>query len=374
MEKIFPKGSIIAKAHDQNSKELFVVLQGSVGVYSDWGQANPTQTAVLSPGSYYGELSIFLNKTREHTLVSLGDSMVKIINRRMLPEFFSKQPDFAIKFVESICKNLDTAQKSLEQYNLAKASQEASRNSTLFPEGHGNYTLPINNANELLYEDKIICPLCAHNFVNMTIIGSRLKPIGTDDDMRVRYKDIEPLHYDIITCPSCFYSATTTQFPTLSKKSAENINAAVGPHILDMYITSGTKRDTFTVFAGYYLAMLCAQSFDNPQMLTANLWLKLSRIYQDCEDTEMYLYASKRSLDDFSHCYQYQNIQGKQLQNMVYIMGDLCQRVGELTRAREYFFMAKTDKEGTPVIARKADLRLDKIRDLIKAAENPATT
>jgi hypothetical protein len=137
-----------------------------------------------------------------------------------------------------------------------------------------------------------------------------------------------------------------------------------------MYIRTGTERDTFTVFAGYYLAILCAPvAFDDHQLITANLWLRISRLYKDCEEETLRLYAVKKALEDYEYAYQNLKISEKQSQQLCYIMGDLQYQLGDLDEARNYFFVAKSNREGSALMKRQADMRLEEIREL-KRSQN----
>ena len=361
----FAKGSIIAKADHASSPEMFVIMSGSVGVYLNYSLATQKLAGVLSAGGYYGEKNLFLSQPREHSLVALSDAAVLIVNKRTLGAFLA-QTELAASVISGICGKLLEAEKAVALYNLQNSDQQISSASSLFPEGHGKYTLPINNASDMLYEDKINCPVCAHPFSTMKVITSRLKTESTDKDLRTRYKDFEPLYYDVTSCPKCFYSATGTYFEEATKRLMPKVNSVVAPYQLDLYINAGVQRDTFTVFTGFYLAILCADCFDNPKLVSAGLWLKLSRLYDDCGDKNMYMYASQKALEDYLYSYKNYRIDGKQMQNMRFVIADLYLRVGEVHLSREFFFMVKSDKSAPPLLARRADERLEETRELVK--------
>lgn len=365
--KRLAKGTVIVQELDENTRELYLLLQGSVGVYHHYGLNNEAQVNVLSQGNFYGEMSLFLGKDPDATLVALTDVLLLAIDKKNIKEFFAGQPDMAFTIVEGICKKLDHANTMLAQYQVDNAPKESSQHSSLFPKEHGQYLLSLQNDNEeVLYMDKCTCPVCGYIFDQLKILPSKLRVERTDRDLRVHYRNIEPLHYEIITCPNCYLSATTDAFSGISKNWMENINRAVGPYKLETYVTTGRQRDTFTVFAGYYLAILCAAiCFDEPELVKASLWQKLSRLYQDCEDNKMYLYASERSLENYLYAYEHFSISAKSMQQLCFVIGDLYERVGQLEQARTYFYYAKTNKAGTNVMARQADIRMDEIKEMM---------
>ncbi len=50
----------------------------------------------------------------------------------------------------------------------------------------------------------IACPVCGKPFQAVSVRPSKLVVERTDSDMRTRYKGVEPLFYEVLTCPRCF--------------------------------------------------------------------------------------------------------------------------------------------------------------------------
>jgi hypothetical protein len=145
----------------------------------------------------------------------------------------------------------------------------------------------------------------------------------------------------------------------------------MAPYRSDVEIKTGDDRDTFTVFASYYLAILGAPAcFHEHQRITARLWRSLSRIYDDCGDDGMMSYALRKSADDYMYAYSNFDYAGRSMQQLCYIIGEIMFKLGELTRARDFFYSAFTNKEGTPVIKRQAEDRLEVIKASIKEDGN----
>lgn len=362
--KKFNKDTLLIREGDAESRALYILLHGTAGACKNYGTPGQLQLESYGPGGFFGEMSLFLEKAPELTIVALTDLIALEVTRQNCGELFSTQPEITFMIMEGLCKKMDIL---LSAVPGGAVSQSASKKSALFPQGHGSYLLPLQNENnDYLYAQNITCPVCGYAFDNMTVIASRLKLERTDSDLRVRYKDIEPLYYDIITCPSCLYSAQTESFPNASKRILSRISEEVAFFKSDTAIKTGVYRDTFTVFAGFYLAMICApHCFDDYQLVTAGLWQKLSRLYQDCEDDAMYRFASDHALEDYLYAYEHFNIREKQMQQLCYILGDLYQRQDELDKARNFFYLAKTNKEGTAVMKQQADRKLEEIKELL---------
>jgi hypothetical protein len=187
-----------------------------------------------------------------------------------------------------------------ESKKASPAKVSVSGGSSLFPSMHGNYILPLgDNSSEVLFKDTVKCPICGHKFENLTVLASKLVQESKDADFRVRYKGVEPVYYDVTSCPNCLYSAMTDIFKNLdvTKRVIESIHTVMAPYAGNIEIRTGADRDTFTVFAGYYLAVLSApHCFFEHQRITSLLWRNLSRVYDDCGDEQMMEYALRKSL------------------------------------------------------------------------------
>lgn len=410
--KKFIPGTVIATEGD-TSNEMYVLLDGNAGVYKNYLKGNQQELETLGPSNFFGEASLFINMPRHASLVALNEVTAICVDRTNVLQIFAKQPEMSYAIIGELCRRIASAnmpaqaapEKIIEKQTppatpvqatavrqtmpapaqtpvqakpaappVAPAQTAApaaipSKKSKLFPEGHGSYVLPFAITNEsYLYEQKCTCPLCGQEFEHLTALSSRLRRIGTDRDMRVRYADVEPMYYDVISCPYCLYSATVELFPTASKRSAERIMQELGEYRDDVVIQTGRSRDAFTIFAGYYLALksvpLC---FDEHQLKTGSLWQKLSRLYKDCEDDNMYKYASEKAIADYEHVYGHFRISDKQTQQICFVLGDLYERIGDYFRAQENFFRVKSMTGGTPAFKLQADRRLDEVKALMKS-------
>ncbi|MCL2579716.1 MAG: DUF2225 domain-containing protein [Oscillospiraceae bacterium] len=376
----FNKDAPIMIAGALSEDEMLVLIQGEAGIFKDYGGPGQEQVETLGPGDILGETRLFLSAPPAQTAVATAPVIAVGINRQNVYEFFATQPEMTFVVMSKLCQKIEAIhgehQKMIADVRagvatrkLQEAEAKASRSCILFPDGHGSYSLPINNAlEEYLYEDAVTCPLCGHTFKQLCVITSRLRRDGDSDrDMRIRYKDIEPMFYEIVSCPSCLFSAEKTPFTEAGKRLAERVNEEVGRFRTELYLKVGYERDVFTVFAGFYLAILCAPFLhEKYQYEQAVLWQKLSRLYADAQDEEMSRHAAEKSLEKYLYAYGHIRFGPKQEQQLCYIIGDLQQRVGDLNEARQFFYNAKINKEGTPLIARQADMRLDEIKELLK--------
>jgi uncharacterized protein (DUF2225 family) len=233
----------------------------------------------------------------------------------------------------------------------------------LFPEGHGSYKLPIKEQDaSCLMLKTAKCPLCKTEFKTQRVRNSKLSLDHTDSDMRSHYRGIEPLYYDVITCPRCLYSALTEMFEKPEKGILPAELEAIRPGV---QIRNGADMDTFSVFAGYYLALLCApKCFASNALAIAKLYLKLSRIYGDCGDKHMEEELTKKALEAYIGVYEQGDLTGSQEQQLCLIIGELSYKINDMKNALEFLFKAKNITDGAPLLKTQAEDRIFEIRGL----------
>lgn len=77
--------------------------------------------------------------------------------------------------------------------------------------------------NDMIFDKSCVCPVCDAKFTYRAVKSNRARLIGTDNDLRPRYKDFDPLKYDVISCPNCSYSTITKFWGPVPKAHAEKI-------------------------------------------------------------------------------------------------------------------------------------------------------
>lgn len=257
-------------------------------------------------------------------------------------------------------------EKKKDRAPQAAQSAPAEKSVTaLFPEGHKRYELSMNNQDrDHLLQKKCVCPLCNREFNMLRVREAKLVHQDTDRDMRTRYKNIEPLYYGVVTCPSCHYSALEEMFGHPDKpgraKLPEGFDALTGPDY-----KFGLEMDADSVFAGYYLALHCApHCFARYQMAQAKLLYRLHQIYKDAGDADMEMQTAGKALDAYQYIYLNLDVPANQDQQLCTLMGELTLKLGDPKSAKEYFFKARMNKQGTPLLQRHAEDRLYDIKEM----------
>jgi uncharacterized protein (DUF2225 family)/CRP-like cAMP-binding protein len=411
--KKYHKGSIFAR--QSHSPEMYIILRGEAGVYLNHGKINEKLVSTLGPGSFFNETA-FLNRSARLTTVALQDVIALPVCQNTMAHLFRSEPKLVFEIFKELCGQLDDVRSDYEKLSglpwtrpdisqqtadkqdkthtplsaasgpieepLTQAPEDSdtiaaaayssddehiAAHFSLFPEGHGSYKLPLNNEDKThLMNKSYVCPICRKSFKALKVKTSKLYLDCTDNDLRSRYKNVEPLYYDIVTCPGCLFSALNDMFDKPDKtRAALPIELKSLKHNSD--IKFGADIDTYSIFAGYYLALICAPNFFlSHHLITARLLLKLSWLYHDCGDTNMETQTVQRALDAFLYVYQHIKIQPNIEQQICLIIGELLLKQNELQKAKDFFFKARTNHAGGRMLHQHAENRMLYIRETVK--------
>jgi len=381
----YPQGTVF-----NDDAVMYFIFQGEAGIVA--GRSGEHHLAArLGPGDFFYETALFLQKESAETIISLTDLVALPLHRNEAVAFFSKEPAFVFQICQELCERIhsmnspEADELPAHMYgakDAAPATDTAVQNTVssthhisshaptqagafaLFPEGYGTYTLPLNNGDrDHLLEKNAVCPLCGQNFKHMSVRPSRLVLASTDSDMRPHYNGVEPLYYDVTTCPHCLYSALSDMFDNPGKPGPEfcrELTAVKDGSVLRF----GPDANADSVFAGYYLALFCApHCFVKPQMTEAKLLYKLSRVYQDAGDSHMETVTAQQALDTYMYVYQNIEIPPSQDQQLCLVIAELALKLGQLREAKDFFFKVKINRSGAPLLKRQAENRLFELRE-----------
>ncbi|MCR5715452.1 MAG: DUF2225 domain-containing protein [Lachnospiraceae bacterium] len=81
---------------------------------------------------------------------------------------------------------------------------------------------------DFLFDKTYTCPVCGKEFKCKTLRSGKARLLGTDQDFRPRYENIDPLKYDILVCTTCGYAALPRYFNSLVSVQRKAIMAKIG--------------------------------------------------------------------------------------------------------------------------------------------------
>lgn len=80
---------------------------------------------------------------------------------------------------------------------------------------------------DFLYDKSWTCPICGKGFKDRAVRSSKVRLVGSDQDLRPRYEQLELLKYDIVLCPACGYTALGRFFDTVTQVQAKHIREGI---------------------------------------------------------------------------------------------------------------------------------------------------
>ena len=80
---------------------------------------------------------------------------------------------------------------------------------------------------DFLLDKSMKCPLCDEDFKARMVKGGKAKLLGTDMDLRPKYKELDIVKYDVIMCPECGYTALSRYFPTVLSVQRQRIKEKI---------------------------------------------------------------------------------------------------------------------------------------------------
>jgi hypothetical protein len=417
--KTFKNDEVVYTQNSQGNS-LYIVTKGVFGVYIKSTDDSPLRVTEIKEGGIFGEMSAIDAWKRSSTVVCEGKGAAVLIDSEALPALLEKHPDISGKILhmlyeraESIAKiavekgksisdlpenlvNLAPKNHKLDLENMRSLAQRikelndvlseyktnlvpkikhteedsASNDTKLFPPRHGSYSHELSNEARMISIIKTDCPICKSNFESHFVLLSMLRRDRTDPDMRVRYMGIEPLHYSIVTCPKCLFSAESGEFSKVSDKHAGEVFEKLKQYKDEVTIKTGKERDISTVFTGYYLALLCVPFIsETPEMTTASLWLKISRLYEDCNAKEMFIYAVEKALTAYNTVYTKTRIDDTVSRQVAFILGELNFKLENYEESRRMFFIIKEESKTNFNIPQSlliaVENRLEVLRELV---------
>lgn len=110
---------------------------------------------------------------------------------------------------------------------------------------------------DFLYEKEYTCVVCDQKFTNLSVRNNKLRLVKQDQDLRPRYEVIDPLKYDVVSCPHCGYSAISKCYNALAGVQRKMLKEKIGAN----FQNSTYLEDTITydeAVLRHKLALACS--------------------------------------------------------------------------------------------------------------------
>lgn len=217
---------------------------------------------------------------------------------------------------------------------------------------------PSPDANQLVYDKRICCPVCGTDFTAKKVRTGKLKSMNLDSDLRMHYEGINPLLYSVIICPECFYANLSEDFAHISPAEKSKLSSVTRT------ARQGHLTELETAIENYKLAIKCIQAVNGTPDRLAKACLHLAWLYEDAgEDTQSSemrqnaLSYYKQAFSSSSHLNQ------SQLEQVIYLIGELSLQLGNKKEAYGYFQQLIQKKDTAPWLMKLTRERLFELRN-----------
>lgn len=367
--------------------EMFIILKGEVGVYINSLDGSPLQVAALKDGDFFGEMSLLENMPRSATISALEDTVCLVIDESNFEQVIAQQPNLALRIMKGMSNRLRQQNEELSflKQGSKKTEQEDTTtavsgafaplplSSGIYPPGHKSYPLlALDTHDTYLFDSETMCPVCEQKFPVKMVRSSKLRLDKIDPDLRQHFHDFDPLWYAVWICPHCYYANFNFEFKQVSDALIKKIMEQGQELKSKMKVGFSSPRKIDEVFTSYYMILQTLQVGKVESSKTAKIWLRLSWLYSDVEDEEMYKYTTGKALEAYNDSYfnTRRNTSVEQDQHLTILLGELCLRLDQKEEALKHFRNSIVRKGGNNNLNRQAEDRIHDLRAALNE-ENP---
>ncbi|MEG0339567.1 MAG: DUF2225 domain-containing protein [Oscillospiraceae bacterium] len=371
--KKFASGTMICSENDRQVESMYIIVSGKVGKIMDFTTPNEKCAEILESGMMFGEMGVLCHVARDAAYVALEDVNAAVVNKMALLELIRKSSETALQIMDLMCNARLRDKSEIKQLNdeknklfkISKIGEDEFYKSMLFPDGHKEYNVvrPVEYE-QFLFKRAYTCPHCQTQFNDFMQLSTKLIPQGQlSCDMRRKYKDFEPLWYDVMTCPNCYFSALEGNFNAKIRLRKERYEQKLDTVHNRVKFNFEQTKNLDNVFASYYIALICADGYDKKEQIKAKIWLYLSWLYNDVENKEMEIFAAGNAYEAMLNYLDTQTLPTDADQSNNMILGALAKKIGKNEDAIMYLNKARRATVSKPVFKQLAEREIDEIRE-----------
>ena len=160
-------------------------------------------------------------------------------------------------------------------------------------------TVVIDEAS-LLFDKKYTCPICEYDFSVKTLRTGKVRMKRQDIDLRPVYEEMDPVKYEVVTCPECGYSILAKNFGNLTRFQIDEVKSKISANYRKQ--TFGTNTYSYEdARARYELAIATAIVKKAKNSEKAYLCLKMAWLVRgetEHLDPEAPDYAEKKKANE----------------------------------------------------------------------------
>lgn len=298
--KQFAKNEYICH-EGQPGSEMYIILKGSVGIAITSSIGTLTQVATIKTGDFFGEMAIFDNLPRSASCIAMEDTVVIAITKDNLQPFLAACPDIARQMMENMSGRIRKLNAELYQNNRFVKNRHVPKFTmpVVYSKGHAvkePYADP-----QFVSEYKQQCPICSKAISIASVKRNVMEERGFDTDCRITYAGCEPLWYEIISCPYCYYTNHYLKYFTINNFEFDVVRDILNKEHKPIVESRLERRSDFDILVMKYLQAININEHINAgdNALLACLWRNLYWLAKDVSDKEFATYCAQNAISKY---------------------------------------------------------------------------
>ncbi|OMF38829.1 hypothetical protein BK133_01095 [Paenibacillus sp. FSL H8-0548] len=196
---------------------------------------------------------------------------------------------------------------------------------------------------EPLYQSKIECICCEKIFMTSRVRPSFKRAVNSDTDFCGYYKaEVNPDFYVVRVCPNCGFASTENGIGQLNDLQKKKFFDEVGFRWNHQDYCG--ERNEAMAMASYKLALFSAQLIGEKDRVIAGILHHIAWLYRYKGNHDEEVKFLRFALQAYIRVYE---AEGVSLNNakLMYLIGELNRRIGELNEAVRWFSRVVNDKK-----------------------------
>ncbi len=281
----------------QPGDAMYIILKGCVGVYITGVLGNQTEVSRIMPGDFFGEMAVFDNLPRSASCIALEDVICVAVDKSLITKFFATCPDLALKLAENMSARIRRLNNAL--YKTDKLTQNKNQEKFAIPKEYSFSHIVEEPYHNLDFTESVTadCPICGKSITTLNLKKNIMSECKQRVDGRIRYKECDPLWYDVWSCPYCHYSNHYLSFFRMLPFKREIIKRILKEQHDPVLMEHTFLNSPFDQLVLSYLEAIHINEAINSEnhLLIGQLWLYLTWLFDDAGDKEMYDYCAKKA-------------------------------------------------------------------------------
>lgn len=297
--KVFQKKECICY-EGQPGNEMYIILKGAVGVFLTNSVGALTKVATMESGHFFGEMSLFDDLPRSASCVALEETLVVAITKESLPVFLQTCPELAMQMLENMSGRVRKTNDELYKNNrFVKRHVPKFALPSVYTSGH--VTRKAMQNQKYLREYKQACPICGKVISITDVKRNILEEDEVGADGRIYYKGVNPLWYEIISCPHCYYTNHYLKFFGIHNFEFERVKEVLYYEHRPIVEARLEKRSDYDWQVLKYLQAIHINEHINAgaNALIGGMWRNLYWLSKDASYKEFADYCAQQAIEKY---------------------------------------------------------------------------